>query len=177
MLAISICEIPKKEQHSHAHKLLRECLKPLDIAYSEDSKITLGEYGKPSLAEFPDVFYNISHAEGIAACIVTDRECGIDCEQVREFHPNVMKRAFTEKEREMVLSAPLDKRDLLFFRLWTLKESYIKATGKGLSQSLQSAEFEFDGELIFPNIRDFKFKQFILKNGKYIVSICTKADK
>ena len=58
--------------------------------------------GKPSLALFPDIHYNISHAEGIAACIVSDFECGIDCERVREYRPNVMKRAFSEKEREIV---------------------------------------------------------------------------
>lgn len=134
-------DIPKKMQHDHAHKLLRECLKSRDIAYSEDLRIEKGKYGKPYLAEYPDVKYNISHADGIAACMVSDSECGIDCEKVRNLREGVLRRAFSEREREMIASVAEAERDLLFFRLWTLKESYIKAIGTGLSYPLETADF------------------------------------
>lgn len=172
MLMISIKDIPKSEQHIHAHNLLRECLKPLNIAYYADTAITKNRYGKPSLTEYPEIKYNLSHADGISACIVSEYECGIDCENVREYRPQVMKRAFSEDEKNMILSVPENQRDLLFFRLWTLKESYIKAIGMGLSFPLNQANFSFENGRITSNIINCRFRQYILRGGKFIVSIC-----
>lgn len=172
MLMISIKDIPKSEQHTHAHRLLRECLKPLDIDYSADTAIIKNKYGKPSLAEYPEVKYNISHADGICACIVSEHECGIDCENVRIYRPNVMKRAFSEEEKNLVLNADENSRDLIFFRLWTLKEAYIKAIGIGLSFPMSKVNFSFDGNIINSNVSDCIFRQYILKDGKFVVSVC-----
>ncbi len=174
MIMISIMDIPKKMQHDHAHKLLRECLKARNIAYSEDFHVEKGKYGKPYLAEYPDVKHNISHADGIVACMVSDSECGIDCEKVRKLREGVLRRAFSEREREMICSAAEEERDLLFFRLWTLKESYIKAIGTGLSYPLKTAEFLLNSRNIHTNIRGWKFRQYILHDKKYVVSICEK---
>ncbi|MBR6385468.1 MAG: hypothetical protein IKS03_05025, partial [Ruminococcus sp.] len=55
MLIISIKDIAKKEQHTHAHKLLRECLKKYNINYNEETKIHKTEMGKPSLADYPEI--------------------------------------------------------------------------------------------------------------------------
>ena len=66
MIIISIKDIPKKQQHSHAHNLLRECLKRYNIDYNENTAINKSEMGKPSLADYPDIHYNLSHADGIA---------------------------------------------------------------------------------------------------------------
>ncbi|MDE7104416.1 MAG: 4'-phosphopantetheinyl transferase superfamily protein [Ruminococcus sp.] len=174
MLMISIHDIPKSEQHSHAHKLLRECLKRYNIEYSKNTEVIKNKYGKPSLAENPDIKYNISHADGISACIITDRECGIDCENVRQYRPNVMKRAFSESEKELVLSAPESERDLLFFRFWTLKEAYIKAIGIGLSFPMKNANFSFENNIINSDIQGYKFRQYILHDKKFIVSVAVK---
>ena len=172
MLMISMLDLDKREFHSHAHKMLRECLRVKGIEYGDDTPIVKGKLGKPYLAEYPDVHYNLSHANGIAACMVSDLECGIDCENVRDFRPNVMKRAFSEKEREMVEKAHESEKNLLFFRLWTLKEAYVKALGVGISYPMDTAEFSFDGENIITDIENCRFRQFILKNGSFVVSVC-----
>lgn len=172
MLIISIKDIPKSEQHSHAHRLLRECLKPLNIDYSADTAIVKNRYGKPSLAEYPELKYNISHAEGICACIISEHECGIDCEKVRTYRPNVLKRAFSEDEKNIILNAPENERDLLFFRLWTLKEAYIKALGIGLSFPMNQANFSFEDGSVVSNTKGFRFRQYVLDNNQYVVSIC-----
>ena len=166
---VSIGDIPKSEQHNRAHKLLRECLKPLKISYP--AELSCGEYGKPYLAEHPEVKFNLSHSDGIAACIVSDHECGIDCEKVRNFHPKAMQRAFSDAERELVNSAPEEERDLLFFRIWTLKEAYIKAIGRGLSFPMDRVEFSFDGDRVISNVPDFRFRQYVI-HGEFVVSIC-----
>lgn len=171
---ISVMDIDKRQQHSHAHALLRECLGTLGIAYLSSTPIVTNNMGKPSLADYPEVHFNLSHANGIAACIVSDTECGIDCEQVRTFRPNVMKRAFSAAERELVESSPDDERDLMFFRLWTLKEAYVKALGVGISYPLSTAEFSFEGGRIVTGIAGYSFRQYLLKNGRYAVSVCEK---
>ncbi len=173
MLIISMKELPKSEQHSHAHKLLREALKPFGVDYNENTPLTFGELGKPSLTEYPEIRYNLSHSDGIAACIVGPDECGIDAEKVRDYRPNVVKRVFSDSERAMIDAVDSsEEKNLLFFRLWTLKESYVKAIGIGVSYPMKTVEFSFDGNKISSNIKDYSFKQYILKNGKFIVSTC-----
>ena len=176
MLMISMTDLDKKAVRAHAHKLLRECLKPMGVDYGEDTPVTKGKMGKPSLSERPDIHYNISHADGIAACIVSDRECGIDCEKVREYRPNVMKRAFSEKERKMVESAPEKERDILFFRLWTLKEAYVKAIGIGISYPMNEVEFSFRGNEIISDRKGCRFRQYIIDKGRFVTAVCELED-
>ena len=169
---ISIMELERKQQHSHSHALLRECLRPLGIAYEGDTSLSKGEHGKPYLTEHPEVHFNLSHAAGIAACVTDEIPCGIDCEMVREYRPNVLKRAFSAEERTLIENTPEQKRDLMFFRLWTLKEAYVKALGTGIAYPLDKACFSFESSRIIPSVSGYSFRQYILKGGKYVVSVC-----
>lgn len=175
MIAVSLIDIDKKNQHSHAHRLLRECLKPFGVDYTEDSPVTKGKFGKPSLTEHPEIHYSISHADGISACIVSGKECGIDCERIRPLRPAVMRRAFSENEKQLVEEAPEKQRDTLFFRLWTLKEAYIKAVGTGLSFPLEQAEFILTEDGFTTAIDGYKFRQYIIR-GEFVVSVCISLD-
>lgn len=173
MLMISLLDLEKNAQHAHAHALLRECLKQRRIAYSDDTPMRFGKLGKPYLAERQDVFFNLSHADGIAACIVADSECGIDCEKVRRWRPNVVKRSFSASEQALIESAPEDERALMFFRLWTLKEAYVKMLGIGVSYPLSEVSFGFEPERIVCSEPGCIFRQYIVKN-EFIVSTCIK---
>lgn len=176
MILISIKQIPKREQHAHAHLLLSRCLKESGVDYaSDETPVVLGEHGKPSLAEYPALHYNISHADGIAAAMVSAQECGIDCECLRTYDPRIMKRAFSEKERNVVENASAGERELLFFSLWTLKEAYVKALGKGLVFPLRKAEFTFDGDMILTNLTGCTFVRYII-NRRAVVSACVLAE-
>jgi len=174
MLMISLKELPHSSQHDHAHRLLKECLRLCGIEYNEDAGIAFGTYGKPSLSDYPDVHYNLSHANGITVCLISGCECGADAEKVRPYRPKVMKRAFSESEAELVENAPESERDLLFFRIWTLKESYVKALGIGVSYPLKTAEFLIKDNGIVTNAKGFDFRQYILKEGGFVVSLCFK---
>ncbi len=175
MIAVSLIDIDKKNQHSHAHRLLRECLRPYGIDYTEDSPVTKGEFGKPSLTEHPEIHYNISHADGIAACVVSGSECGIDCERIRPLRENVMRRAFSAREKKLIEEAPEEQKNTLFFRLWTLKEAYIKAVGTGLSFPLEQAEFILTEDGFTTEITGYKFRQYIIR-GEFVVSVCVSLD-
>lgn len=174
MLIISLKKLPKAGQHEYAHRLLRECLKPHGIDYTENTPKSKGEHGKPSLAGYPNIHYNVTHSDGITACISVDKECGIDAERVRDFRPNVIKRAFSESEKALIENAPDEKKNLLFFRLWTLKEAYVKALGIGVSYPLNTTEFSFDGSEIHTNIKGYSFRQYILGGGEFVVAVCEK---
>ena len=115
--------------------------------------------------------YNLSHADGTAACIISCYECGIDAERIRPYRPNVVKRAFSDSEKALIENTPECERDELFFRLWTLKESYVKAIGIGVSYPMQTVEFCFNGREIISNIENCRFKQYVI-DQKFIVSVC-----
>lgn len=173
MLIISLKELPHEAQHEYARKLLKSCLKLIKIEYNADARISYGEQGKPSLADHPDINYNLSHSDGITVCLVSAHECGIDAERIRQYRPKVVKRAFSDAEKTLIENAPDEERDSLFFRLWTLKESYVKAIGIGISYPLKTVEFAFNGDEIITNITGYSFKQYLI-DGRFAVSVCEK---
>ena len=172
MLMISLSAVSKKEQHELGRKLLRECLRPYGI--SADAVVEKGSHGKPYLCDYPELCFNISHADGITACIVTDRECGIDCEPCREYRERVARRCFSPSEQRMIEEAKPEERDLLFTRLWTLKEAFVKCTGQGISYPMDKAEFVFEDGRITKSPEGFRFSHYIIRGGKYVVSVCVK---
>jgi 4'-phosphopantetheinyl transferase len=106
-----------------------------------------GAYGKPYIRD-SDVCIGISHSGDYAVAAFSDRELGIDIERIRAANQHLVSRFFSEKEREYwslkVAVQPSDGEpgsvdpDRLFTRLWTRKESYIKATGEGMRTELGS---------------------------------------
>ena len=99
------------------------------------------EQGKPFLRNEPGIFFSLSHSGTKAIACFSDVELGCDIEMVRDIDLEIAKRFFHENEyAEIWKAAAQDEKTEMFFRLWTLKESYIKATGQGLSMPLNSFE-------------------------------------
>ena len=102
--------------------------------------------GKPALAKTGDsrLQFNLSHSQGLALYAVTrDRQIGIDLEQLRPTADveQIAQRFFSAQEYAAIQSLPPDQKLEAFFRYWTCKEAYLKATGDGLSQ-LERIEVE-----------------------------------
>lgn len=104
-------------------------------------KIITGKNGKPYFADSPEIFFSISHSGSMAAAAFSENEIGCDIEKIAVHDLSIAKRFFTEKENDFIISAP-DEAEMQcrFVRVWTLKESYIKATGHGMSLPLNSFE-------------------------------------
>jgi 4'-phosphopantetheinyl transferase len=68
--------------------------------------------------------------------------CGIDIEKVRPNVENlaIAERFFSANETEWLRSRSSDQRALGFFRLWSVKESILKADGKGMTIPLSSID-------------------------------------
>ncbi|MBW4616303.1 MAG: 4'-phosphopantetheinyl transferase superfamily protein [Desmonostoc vinosum HA7617-LM4] len=96
--------------------------------------------GKPVLADaFIDsgLAFNLSHSQGLGLCGVScDRQIGVDLEYIRPMDDieALAKRFFLPREYELLRSLPLNQQQEVFFRYWTCKEAYLKATGDGISQ-------------------------------------------
>ena len=102
-----------------------------------------GKHGKPHLDHHTDIHFNISHTQGHAVlAFARDHEIGIDIENTQRDTDidNVAQKVFTKKEQELLFQMDGKNRKNLFFRLWTAKESFLKATGRGLTLNPQEIE-------------------------------------
>jgi 4'-phosphopantetheinyl transferase len=104
-----------------------------------------GDKGKPELLNSPlPLRFNLSHTQGLICCAVTlSVDVGVDVESVnrRVAHLNVADYKFSESEVAELKSHPQASQKQRFFDYWTLKESYIKAVGGGLSIPLDQFSF------------------------------------
>lgn len=127
-----------------AHALLRHMLSEALGGDPRGWAFEAGPFGKPALAAVhlrPWLHFNISHARGLVACVIAGVPVGVDVEAGDgEPSPAVAER-FAPGERAMLAKAAGDEYRSIFFRLWTLKEAYLKATGEGLSGRLDSPAF------------------------------------
>lgn len=126
--------------------LLRECLAgfldrdPAEIEYG------YGPHGKPFISPRQNphcIEFNISHTENVLLIAVTKGQAlGIDVERLDRCVDalELAERYFTKNEYKQLLALPEVKLNEGFFRCWTRKEAYIKATGLGLHCPLDSFE-------------------------------------
>src|SRR5690606_35741943 len=79
--------------------------------------------------------FNLSKSSGLVACAITcDALVGVDVENVRRRAPlDVADTFFAPSEVAALRALPLEQQPQRFFEYWTLKESYVKARGLGLT--------------------------------------------
>ena len=125
----------------------RGVLRILLSRHVEKIEFDITEYGKPFLKGGAGIQFNVAHSgDFVLIAIAKDREVGVDIERMR---PGIeveaiASRFFFHEERDWLLSQP-DRKDS-FYRLWTAKESVLKAVGLGLSMPLDSFSVAFAGD-------------------------------
>lgn len=100
--------------------------------------LRFGEKGKPHIENLTNVHFNISHSGNYIVCAVAGTEIGIDVERVRKVNLRVAERFFSAPEIHDLMACNEETRMQYFITLWTIKESYLKAIGRGLTQHLNS---------------------------------------
>lgn len=131
---------PRNRQHFIICRgLLRVILSRYLSLAPQQLRFSYGRWGKPALAcHEPEsrLCFNLSHSYGAVLYAVTrDRSVGVDLEQMRPL-PNIeqlAKRFFSQRELTVIDSLPPAQKQVAFFKSWTHKEAYLKATGEGLS--------------------------------------------
>lgn len=144
----------------------------------EEIHFQYGKFGKPSLRSIDGIYFNISHAGQWILCGLGSSPVGVDVEEnVPDFMP-IAERFFTREEYQYIVNCPPDDRAGIFCKLWTLKESYVKCTGKGLNIPFDSFLFCFSGRKtnMYRNhalCTDYLFESWQLDSSCY-VSLCVQ---
>lgn len=96
-----------------------------------------GKYGKPCFRIHPEVRFNISHSGDLVICAVSDFEIGIDIQEKSRMNTDrIAKKIMSPAEHKKYLES--SERQDFFYRVWVMKESYVKWTGDGITRELHS---------------------------------------
>lgn len=136
---------------------------------------TVNEYGKPYCEFLENFHFNISHSGDWIVCAIDKNPIGIDIEKISTIDLDISKNFFSDKEhKDLLLSKdPFD----YFFTLWSLKESYIKFIGKGLSHPLNSFSMKLLNNKIYIEsynqiLENIYFKQYLIDDS-YKMAACS----
>lgn len=130
-----------------AHFLLRRALSSYSDLLPQQWLFKRGQFGKPFIANpgYEHLHFNLSHTDGLAACAIgTTSHLGIDVERYDRVRDpvSVSTHFFTKREQKYILCDDELVQRKRFTTLWTVKESYIKLKGGGLSIPLDSFSVE-----------------------------------
>lgn len=158
-----------------AELLLLQGLKQLGLDPGEMSYAYRAN-GKPCLSSWQEVHFNLSHSEEMVLCVLSSQEVGCDIEKMADVSLDLAKRFFCPSEYERIAQQKTEAlRREMFFRLWTLKESYIKMTGLGLGLPMNAFCIDIDtGGISVSQESDQKICYFQEFDGyqDYKCSIC-----
>ena len=140
--------------------ILRQLLADYLVCEYQEIEFEYNDFGKPGIAtssNADDIRFNLSHSGNLAVfSFVKNKNIGIDVEQVQEIQDmdGVVNLCFSESEKEWFYRiSPAEKKEI-FYKIWTTKEAYIKAIGKGFSFSPNRINLELNSknEIIFKEI-------------------------
>ncbi|MGP7818262.1 4'-phosphopantetheinyl transferase family protein [Niallia sp. 01092] len=163
-----------------AELLVRYAVNQFRGCSNQEIKFCTGINGKPQLVLPNNIYFNLSHSGCWVVCVVDNDPVGIDIEKIQEIEMDVAQQIFTQKESQFLkLSKNSLERKKRFFKIWTMKECFLKAIGEGLSRDLSSFSVEFNQncspKISFTSEGEdlnciWKFKQYEIDND-YILSV------
>lgn len=151
-----------KDQKSICRSLAAGCLlhdalcesRGLSLKTGQAFEIGYEKEGKPYLKEMPDVYFNLSHSGGYVSCAIADVPVGVDIQKKSMVRSRIAERFFTSADNERLSVCSEEEREDLFFRMWSIKESYIKLTGQGMRQGFDSFEIDWSHGRILEKGKD-----------------------
>lgn len=121
-----------------AERLIRFAVSKYTNSQLENFEITFNPFGKPLIKNVNNVHFNISHAGNWIVCAVNHIPVGIDVEKNQLINFEMAQQFCTEEELQTITGlSSKKKQQLLMLQIWSLKESIVKTTGKGLSMDLK----------------------------------------
>lgn len=137
--------------------------------------LTTNKYGKPFWEQNPDYYFNVSHSGDWIVCVTAPCPVGIDIEKIEDIDISISEKIFSKLEVATLNSLPAEERNLFFFDLWTLKESYIKAIGKGLYHPLDTFSIiKSEGRIsLVDSGNEWYFQQYSI-DSQYKMSVCSR---
>ena len=151
-------------------RILADVLKK-DYFIEEMPEILRDECGKPYLKDC-SLQFNVSHSGEYLAIAVSEQPVGIDIQEPRTIREGTYRKVVQPQERELIG----EERERDFLRLWTLKESFVKAEGKGLGIPMKDYYFAKENDCYFVNYGGqrtawtFNIEETLIEN--YFISVC-----
>ncbi|WMJ84419.1 4'-phosphopantetheinyl transferase family protein [Oscillospiraceae bacterium LTW-04] len=139
---------------------LQQCgVLDVDICYTEK--------GKPYLAG-NDLYFSLSHSGEYAACVIDKKVIGVDIQKIVAVSQRAVSRFCTEEELQYLNNSHDYYRDVI--RLWALKESWLKATGKSAADMFNASfTLRADGTVDGPEGFEYRLYERI---PDYILAVC-----
>ncbi|HDP80378.1 MAG TPA: 4'-phosphopantetheinyl transferase superfamily protein, partial [Spirochaetes bacterium] len=134
----------KKVQYLLSRALIKTVGSRLLGRPTAEISLSGGVDGRPRIRGEAQAAISISYSTGVvAAAFGMEGETGLDIEKIREAPLGVAKRYFSPAELAAITAA--EDPAAVFYRLWTLKESFAKYTGAGIFKTLRWAWFDLSG--------------------------------
>ena len=136
------------------------------------------EYGLPESS-----VYNLSHSGDYVMCAVkTDGmygRVGCDLQRMGELRLKTAERFFCREEYHMILEGKTEEEQReLFYRYWVLKESFLKATRKGMALPMDSFSIRLGNPPVlvkqppeFPE--QYFYRDFCIQDLPYKMAVCS----
>lgn len=160
------CGSPEDRARSAGTGMLIEHVRE---TYDVQGKLKRDRFGKPYFVDGP--YFNATRSGAYSLIAVSDEPVGADVEKASFLDPGTFPFIFTEREVSLISSGGRWSR-VAACRIWTGKESYLKALGRKLSMDPGSFE------VAAPGFGDFSLKSpgwnmHELKSPKgYCASVC-----
>ena len=130
--------------------IVRSVLSRYEGGAPQDLCFEYTDLGKPMIRVGPGVSglgFSVSHSKDwVLIAVGRYRKIGIDVEEIR-LEPDILsiaKRFYAADEFALIQAAPEGMKASLFYEIWTRKEGYVKALGKGLYMPLDSFSVPVD---------------------------------
>lgn len=131
---------------------------------SDQIKYSYNRFGKPVLPEninLPCLNFNISHSENLGIiALVKKNQIGVDVERLIDLTDidDIIILCFSKNEQRLFKDLEGLEKTRLFYKIWTGKEAFIKAVGKGFSFPLENISFglNINKEIMISEISDFQ---------------------
>lgn len=139
-----------------------------------DDRMSHNSYGKPLMKE-TGTFFNLSHSGDYVVLATADQEIGVDVQQHEEGDFAAMAKISFHPDEQNYLASCKNNQKEVFYSLWTLKESYMKAVGMGFS--LPSASFSISLTEHGPRFdveNGYSLSSIPFHSG-YSLAVCTKS--
>lgn len=145
-----------------------------DLKIKSDIELTYNQYQKPYLKN-NEIYFNISHSGEYVICAISNDEVGCDIELIKDIDMKIANKFFNDNEYKAIINSnsQLDT----FYRIWTLKESFMKNLGLGFNIELNSFEITLaSNPMVNQNMNSnrYYFKEIDINN--YKCSICLLND-
>lgn len=149
-----------------SYLLLLYGLKSEDKTIS-DFEFQYNNFGKPYFNKSINIYFNISHCRCGVACGISSNELGVDIQDIVKADDAVLNRVCSLEELKYIKSSSNPDKD--FTKLWTYKESCLKAKGMGISDDLKKVNFTHSTNLVYHG--DLVGTTIIEAN--YIITVCS----